>query len=118
MIKFAIKLYNNDKDAHFIFHATPDLIHYTWQWYLTDDKENIGEPLEGQQYESFVTTTDLIKERGYEGLYLYCEYMDNNTKRKSKTEFIRLHADINKVIDSGIVFDDISTYDKNGMILD
>lgn len=117
MKKYATKLHNNDRNAHYIFHATPSLTHYTWQWYLTNDKDNRGEPIEGQQYESLVIATDLIKERGYEGLYLYCEYTDTKTKQKSKTEFIQLHADINKIIDSGTVFDEISTYDENGMVL-
>ncbi|MEB9857291.1 hypothetical protein P4K23_28695 [Bacillus cereus] len=116
MKKYAIKLHNNENDAHFIFHATPSLTNYTWQWYLTNDKGNVGETIEGQRYESFTITTDLIRERGYEGLYLYCEYTNNKTKQKSKTEFIQLHADINKIIDSGTVFDNLSTYDENGMI--
>lgn len=117
MKKYAIRLHQNNYDAHLIFHATPDLSHYIWQWYLTDDKNEVGKPIEEERYEIYTTTTDLIKEKGYDGLYLYCKYTDINTKRESKTEYIKLYSDVNKIIDSGTVFNDVSVYDKNGSIL-
>lgn len=114
MIKYAIRLHENHNDAHLIFHATPSSINHMWQWYLTDDKNEIGKPIEEEIYESYSTATDLIKEKGYDGLYLYCKCTDINTKQEFKTEYIRLYSDVNKIIDSGTVFDDISVYDKNG----
>lgn len=117
MKKYAIKLYQSEVAADLIFHATPSLTNYEWQWYVTDDKNNMGRAIEGQRYESFITTTDLIKERGYEGLYLYCEYKDKSTKKECKTKLIRLYSDINNIINSGTIFDDISAYDEEGMIV-
>jgi len=117
MIKYAIRLYNNEKDAHLIFHSTPDQTHYIWQWYITDDKDSIGKVIEGEDMQSFITTTDLIKENNYDGLFLYCSYRNRNTQEQFKTELIPLYADVNKIIESGTVFDDISTYDKTGEII-
>ena len=45
----------------------------------------MGNPIEEERFESY-TTTDLIKEKGYGGMYLYCKYTDINTKREYKTE--------------------------------
>lgn len=116
MIKYAIRLHQNNHDAHLIFHATPDFTHYTWQWYLTDDKNEVGNPIFQQCYESYTITTDLIKEKGYDGLYLYCKYTNLNTMEESKTELVKLFSDVNKIIESGTVFDYLSAYDENGMI--
>lgn len=118
MIKYAIKLNESEKDAHFIFHATPNSTDYVWQWYITDDKSTSGKAIQGQRNESFTITTELIKERGYDGLYLYCEYTDRKTDEKFKTEFIRLYDDINKIVESGTKFTGISTYNENGNIVD
>ncbi|MEC1050928.1 hypothetical protein P9B97_02375 [Bacillus paralicheniformis] len=117
MIKYAIRLHNNSQDAHLIFHATPDLTHYNWQWYLTEDKKHEGKPIKGEFYQSYGTTTDLIKKFGEEGKYIYCKYIDRNTHQEYKSELIRLYSDINKIINSGTLFDDISEYDENGDII-
>ncbi|MEC0400806.1 hypothetical protein ACO0DA_12160 [Bacillus subtilis] len=117
MKKYVIRLHNNSKDAHLIFHATPDLSHFSYQWYLTEYKSVSGIPIEGSQYESYVTTTDIVKEKGYDGLYLYCECIDLNTKREFKTELIKLYSDVNKILDSDTVFDEVSYYDQSGHII-
>lgn len=122
MKKYAIRLYQNNCDAHLIFHATSTLPNidpyelYEYQWYLAKNKNALGKPIEEEQFESYTTTTNLIKEKGYNGLYLYCKYIDINTKQEFKSEYIELHSDINKIIDSGSVFDNISEYDRNGSI--
>lgn len=118
MIKYAIKLHQSNHEGHLIFHATPNLANYEWQWYATDDVNSIGKAIDGEHHQMFITTTDLIKKLGYEGLYLYCEYKERSTKKEYKTELIRLFSDINKIINSGSVFDDISAYDEQGMIVD
>ncbi|PFW93884.1 hypothetical protein [Bacillus pseudomycoides] len=118
MKKFAInRLHQNEHEAILIFHATPSLSNYIWQWYLTDNKYKEGNPIEGQHYESWTTATDIIKEKGYDGLYLYCKYTDINTKVESKSEYIKLYSDFNKIIESGTIFDRISKFDENGAII-
>lgn len=123
MKKHAVRLHNNNHEAHLIFHATPTYPPidpyslYSHQWYITEDKNVVGSTIEEENYEMFATTTELIKENGYEGLYLYCKRTDIKTNKENHTEFIRLYSDVNKIIDSGTVFDDISQYDENGAIL-
>ncbi|MEH7291217.1 hypothetical protein COK90_20835 [Priestia megaterium] len=120
MIKYAIRLHNNNRDASLIFHAAPDSEGHPlskFQWYLTEDKNLVGQPIEYALYESYITHTKRIKEEGYEGLYLYCKFTYIETNKENKTEFIKLFSDVNKIIDSGIVFDEISKYDENGQII-
>ncbi|CAI6330988.1 hypothetical protein [Bacillus subtilis] len=122
MKKIAIRLHNNT-DAHLIFHATPvqkkinpyDL--YEHQWYLTEDKSEIGIPIDGENYEMYSTTTELIKEKNFDGLYLYCKRTDKNTNEESNTEFIRLFSNIIDVLNSGTVFDDVSYFGEDGFII-
>ncbi len=121
--KIAIRTYDNDYESDLIFHSTPMLSNincyelYKYQWYLTKDKSLIGNPIKDEKYESYIITTELIKEKGYEGLYLYCKLIDRKTNKESNTEYIRLFSNFNKMIENGTVFDDISFYDKNGAIL-
>ncbi|MED4287187.1 hypothetical protein P4678_29125 [Priestia megaterium] len=115
MIKYAIRLHNNNRDASLIFHAAPDSVGH-FQWYITEDKNLVGRPIEDELYESYITHTKRIKEEGYEGLYLYCKFTYIDTNKENKTEFIKLFSDVNKIIDSGTVFDEISTFDENGQI--
>ncbi|MCF2132091.1 hypothetical protein L1I79_37585 [Strepomyces sp. STD 3.1] len=124
MKKFAIKLHNKEAAAHLIFHATPTApsinfysLYKHHQWYLTKDKDVVGDPITEENVPSFITTTERIKEKGYDGFYLYCKYTDIKTNKENHTEFIKLYSDVNKMIDSGTVFDDISQYDKNGAII-
>lgn len=121
MIKYAIKLHDNNHDAHLIFHATPTWPpidpFYKHQWYLTEDENSMGFPIQEESYEMYTTTTEQIKEKGYDGWYLYCKRTDIKTFQENNTEFIRLYSDIYKIINSGTVFDDISAYDENGNIL-
>ena len=123
MKKHVIRLYKNNHDAHLIFHATPTMPElnpydlFEHQWYITKDKNTAGFPIEGERFEMYATMTELIKEKEYDGLYLYCKRIDKKTSVEKNTEFIRLYSDVNKILDSGTVFDDISAYDKNGNIL-
>ncbi|WP_140322016.1 hypothetical protein [Oceanobacillus rekensis] len=43
---------------YIFFHATPNSAHYIWQWYLTNDKNEVGNPIEEERFESYATTTD------------------------------------------------------------
>ncbi|AQS42466.1 hypothetical protein LSG23_20685 (plasmid) [Bacillus velezensis] len=122
MKKYAIRLHQNKCHAHLIFHATPTFPEndpynlYEHQWYLADNKNTLGNPIEDEQFESYSITTNLIEEEGYDGLYLYCKYTDINTKQEFKSEYIRLYSNFNKIVDSGAVFDKISIYDETGYI--
>ncbi|RDY83190.1 hypothetical protein [Bacillus amyloliquefaciens] len=122
MEKYAIRLCDNSYEAHLIFHATPTFSKfnpyelYEYQWYLTEDENQEGTPIEKEQYESYITTTELTKQKGYDGLYLYCKYRDINTNQVFKTEYIRLYSNVNKIIESGTIFDKISVYDSTGHI--
>ncbi|CAI8920536.1 hypothetical protein [Priestia megaterium] len=120
MIKYAIRLHNNDRDAFLILHAAPSSEGHPlckFQWYITKDKNLAGQPIEDEQYESYTIKTQRIKEEGYEGLYLYCKFTYIDTNQENKTEFIQLFSDVNKIIDSGTIFDDISKFDEKGNII-
>ncbi|WP_437834553.1 hypothetical protein ACQRXC_29145 (plasmid) [Niallia taxi] len=120
MIKTAIRYYDNNRDAHLIFHATPSYPPidpyslYKHQWYLTEDKKVVGTPLEEEEYEMYLTNTEQIGKNGFDGLYLYCKRIDIKTNEENNTEFIKLSSDFNTIIESGTIFDDISSFDKNG----
>ncbi|SEG78851.1 hypothetical protein [Bacillus sp. ok061] len=121
MKKTAIRLYNNKNGAHLIFHATPiypknAYEFYDHQWYITQNETVIGTPITGECYEMFIITTEIIKEKGYDGLYLYCKRTDIKTGKESNTEFIRLDSNLDKIIDSGTIFDAIKQYDEHGSI--
>ncbi|MBU8756727.1 hypothetical protein KM927_24940 [Priestia megaterium] len=115
MIKYAIRLQKNKRDAVLIFHAAPDSKRH-FQWYITEHKNVVGQPIEDELYESYIINTQRIKEEGYEGLYLYCKFTYLEANKENTTEFIKLSSDINKIIESGTVFDEISAFDENGQI--
>lgn len=117
MIKYAIRLFENKVAAHLIFHATPDETRYSWQWYVTEDKNGEGDKIEGSNHESYITTTDFIKEDGFEELYLYCRFIDIHTKQEYTSEYVRLYSNLNKIIEEGTTFDDISQYNEKGDIV-
>lgn len=122
MLKTAIRFFNNKIDAQFIFNATPDISKldsyhlYDHQWFLTDDMEQVGYPIEDENFEMYATSTTLIKKKGYEGLYLYCYRIDKKTRKVTVTEHVRLYSDINKMIESGTVFNCIETFDEYGRV--
>ncbi|MEW4242320.1 hypothetical protein Q0N51_25335 [Priestia megaterium] len=120
MKKYAIRLHNNNCDASLIFHAAPNSEEQPFckfQWYITEDKNLVGKPIEDEQYESYITETQRIKEEAYEKLYLYCKFINVKTNTENKTEFIQLFSDVNKIIDAGTVFDDISKFNEKGDIV-
>ena len=124
MIKYAIKLHENRKQGHLIFHAVPaehtneyippSYDDYSWQWYLTNEKDVVGTSIDGHIYESYITTTEQIEEEKLDGMYLYAEYLNKHTKEIKRTEFIRLSSDIDEMINSNSPFDKVSIYDKKG----
>lgn len=115
MIKYAIKLDEKHKQGCFIFHAIPeehtnDYIppsydDYNWQWYLTAKKDVAGTPIDRHIYESYIITTEQIKEEKLDGMYLYAEYLNNHTKEIKRTEFIYLVSDFDKMISLNSPFD-------------
>jgi len=115
VIKYAIQLHKNNRDAVLIFHAAPDSEGY-FQWYITEHKNVVGQPIEDELYESYIINTQRIKEEGYEGLYLYCKFTYLEANKENTTEYIKLSSDVNKIIESGTVFDEISAFDENGQI--
>lgn len=121
MIKYAIKLHGNHKQGHLIFHAVPErptFDDYMWQWYLTNKKGVLGNPIEGYIYESFVITTEQIKKENLDGMYLYAECLNKHTKEMKRTEFVRLSSNIEEIINLNSPFDKLSIYDKKGNVID
>ena len=128
MIKYAIKLHDNHKKGHLIFHAVPiehknehippSYDDYSWQWYLTNEKDVVGTPIDGHIYESYITSTEGIEGEKYNGMYLYAEYLNKHTKEIKRTEFIRLSSDIDEMINLNSPFDKLSIYDKQGNIVE
>ncbi|GAF66438.1 putative glycosyltransferase [Bacillus sp. TS-2] len=122
MKKHLIRLHKNNHDGHLIFHATPTYPKinpynlFEHHWYITEAKDTVGFPIEGECFEMYVTTTQLIKEKNYDGLYLYCKRIDKKTNAVNNTEFVKLYSDVNKILNCGTVFDDISVYDENGYV--
>ncbi|MFA2561919.1 hypothetical protein ABR780_26300 [Bacillus cereus] len=116
--KHVIRLHNSEHDAHLIFHATPTRAQefYDHQWYITQSETVIGVPIKEECYEMLILTTELIKEEGYDGLYLYCKRTNKRTGKESNTELIRLYSNVNKIIDSDTIFDHIKEYDEHGEI--
>lgn len=124
MIKYAIRLHENHKQGHLIFHAVPaehtnkytppSYDDYSWQWYLTSKKDVVGTPIDGHIYESYITTTELIKDEKYDGMYLYAEYLNKHTKEIKQTELIRLSNDMDEMINLNRPFDKLSIYDEKG----
>lgn len=114
MVKYGIK--NKQGDYVFIFHALPNEI-TEFQWYITSEKECDGEKIEGQCFESLTIWSNQIRENGYEGKYLYCKYLDKNTKIYCNTEYVKLYADAKNMIAVNVVFDDISMFDDKGDII-
>ncbi|MEK5105019.1 hypothetical protein MKX83_24060 [Cytobacillus sp. FSL M8-0252] len=72
---------------------------FKFQWYLTKEKNRPGIPLRFQEYDILILSTEEIKRKNYNGLYLYCILTDVRTKQEQTTESIKLYSDINKVIE-------------------
>src|SRR5699024_11959678 len=104
----AIKLHENHKQGHLIFHAIPEehtneyiplsYDDYSWRWYLTTEKDVLGNPIDGHIYESYITTTEQIEEEKLDEMYLYAEYLNKHTKEIKRTEVIRLSSDMEEMI--------------------
>lgn len=128
MIKYAIKSHYNHKKGDLIFHAVP-LEHknehippsyddYTWQWFISIEKDVEGTPIDEQIYESYITSTERIEEEKLDGLYLYAEYLNKHTQESKRTEFVQLSMDLDNMINLNTAFDELSIYDKHGNIVE
>ncbi|WP_080871734.1 hypothetical protein [Oceanobacillus timonensis] len=127
MIKYAIKLHENHKQGHLIFHAVPEehtnehippsYDDYSWQWYLTNEKGVLGRPIDEHVYESYITSTEQIEYEKYDGMYLYAEYLNKHTQERKRTEFVRLSSDMDEMINLNVPFDKLSIYDEKGAII-
>jgi predicted DNA-binding protein len=114
MIKYAIN--SKEKNDILIFHALPNEI-TKFQWYISEKINERGNAIEGQTCESYVISTEIIKEKNYYGKYLYCEYLNNKLNVYEKTEYIPLEVSLDSMINKGVIFDDISEFDEKGYII-
>ena len=114
MIKYAIKS-KNDNDI-LIFHALPNEI-TAFQWYIAKKVNECGNVIEGQIYESYTLSAEIIREMNYDGKYLYCEYLNKQLNSYEKTEYIQLGLSIDLMINNGVIFNDITEFDENGYIV-
>ncbi|MBU3173354.1 hypothetical protein [Clostridium estertheticum] len=113
MLKYAIKHKNNDV---LIFHALPNVM-TKFQWYISENVFEQGVPIDGQIYESYSLSAEIIKENTYVGKYLYCEYLATESNQYQKTEYIQLGLSIDSMINNGTIFDDISKFSEQGDIV-
>ena len=114
MIKYGIKSKNNNDVL--IFHALPNEITIS-QWYITESSDSNGSLIEGQKYESITLTAEIIKEKNYEGKYLYCEYLALGSSLLLKTECVKIGSNIDEMLNDGTIFDNISKFDEQGNIV-
>lgn len=78
MVNFAIK--SKDKNDIFIFHALALPNETTkFQWYISNNKNGKGYPIDEQVYESYTLSSKKIKENNFVDKYLYCEYLDSES---------------------------------------
>lgn len=114
MEKYGIK--SKDNNDILIFHALPNEI-TKFQWYISENIYDKGKPIDGQIYELYTLSTEVIKRKNFVGKYLYCEYLIPGLNQYQKTEYIRLDLSIDSMVNDGVVFDDISKFDEQGNIV-
>lgn len=114
MEKFGIK--TKDNNDILIFHALP---HVTtkFQWYIAENIDEEGQPIDKQIYESYQLSIEIIKRKKFVGKYLYCEYLIPELNKYQKTEYIRLGLSVESMINAGVVFDDIFKFDEQGYLV-
>lgn len=114
MKKYGIK--SKDNNDILIFHALPNET-AKFQWYISENINEKGRPINGQIYESYTLSTEVIKRKNFVGKYLYCEYLVQGLNQYEKTEYIKLDLNIDSMVNSGVIFDDISKFDEQGNIV-
>lgn len=114
MKKYGIK--SKDNNDILIFHALPNEV-TKFQWYISENIHENGKPINEQIYESYTLSTEVIKRKNFVGKYLYCEYLIQGLNQYEKTEYIKLDLNIDSMVDSGVIFDDISKFDEDGNII-
>lgn len=108
---YAIRRSNGHADL--IFHGGPEeeggLVDdpYQYQWRLDNDETGDSVIIKGQQFESFVLTTETITDMEFEGWFLYCERVHERTHEKTCTERTYLHSDIDQMLARGVTFNDM-----------
>ncbi|MCK1999807.1 hypothetical protein MZM54_00235 [[Brevibacterium] frigoritolerans] len=117
IVKYVVKI--NGSNSIFIFHALPFKQQEitTFQWYIAKNINEQGEPIKKQEFESYTISGEQIMTNGYNGKYLYCGYINKKTGEYAKTEYIKLHSNVNEMILEGVIFDDISETDIQGNII-
>lgn len=95
MEKFGIK--TKDNNDILIFHALP---HVTtkFQWYIAENIDEEGQPIDKQIYESYLLSIEIIKRKKFVGKYLYCEYLIPELNKYQKTEYIKLGLSVESMI--------------------
>lgn len=114
MEKYGIK--SKDNNDILIFHALPNET-TKFQWYISENIHEKGQPINQQTYESYILSIEVIKRKKFIGKYLYCEYLIAWLNQYQKTEYIKLGLSIDSMVDDGVVFDDISKFDEQGNIV-
>ena len=64
MKKYGIK--SKDNNDILIFHALPNET-TKFQWYISENINEKGQPIDGQIYESYTLSTEVIKRKSFEG---------------------------------------------------
>ncbi|HDO9489717.1 TPA: hypothetical protein P5P23_003723 [Clostridioides difficile] len=114
MKKYGIK--SKDNNDILIFHALPNKT-TKFQWYISENINDKGEPIDEQIYESYTLSTEVIKSKKFIGKYLYCEYLIPGLNQYQKTECIKLDLSIENMVNEGVLFDYILKFDEQGSIV-
>lgn len=116
MLKYAIKSKDSNKDI-LIFHALPDEM-TKFQWYISENICEQGDPIDGQIYESYTLSIEMVKYMNYDGKYICCMYLETESKYNQHTEYIQLGLSIDSMVQSGVNFDNISRFNEQGEIVE
>lgn len=114
MKKYGIK--SKDKNDILIFHALPNKT-TKFQWYISENINDKGQPIDEQIYESYTLSTEVIKSKKFIDKYLYCEYLIPGLNQYQKTECIKLGLSIDNMINEGVLFDYILKFYEQGSIV-
>jgi len=114
---YAIRRPNGHADL--VFHGRPKNEEsepedpYVYQWRLEDKRTGDSVIMKGQEFESFILTTEMIIELGFECWQLYCRRFHEKTNEMSETMRVCLKPDLDTMIEAGVPFDDVMV--QNGL---
>jgi hypothetical protein len=120
MYKFIIKKRESD-ECIYILHAFPDVDNReafnntAYRWMLTPSISLQGRELLGENFESLTFNSKKVKELNWEGKFVYCKFKTPSGKQ-GKTDYVKIYFSFKDSIKNNN-FDEIDTFDKNGMIV-